>query len=152
MRVRLNCMRTFAVISLFLVSISFSTAASAQLTASKKPVPTSSNKLLLRSSLHAFGVLTDEVQGDLGFECEQIDSTHTRVRSIRPGSEAYYQGLQVGDTILSARASGNNFTLDLKRNANRYTIQLTRLLEGGTDLSTAAPPAKSQGQRQKPQT
>ncbi|MBS1953864.1 MAG: hypothetical protein JST89_06760 [Cyanobacteria bacterium SZAS-4] len=58
------------------------------------------------------------------------------VDSVRMGSAAYYQGVEVGDKIKSLSSANNVFTLQIERNGQPYQLQLKAL---SPVLASAAP-------------
>ncbi len=99
--------------------------------ADSPPKPT-----LLKGSVNSFGILTEELQSDLGFKAVRDAANKIRVDKVRLGTEAYYRGLQENDRILSAKADGTQISIRIERDGHPYTVQL-KALKAGQQLSSA---------------
>ena len=90
---------------------------------------------LLKGSVNSFGILTEELQSDLGFKAVRDADNKIRVDKVRLGTEAYYRGLQEKDRILSAKADGTHISIGIERDGHNYTVQL-KALKAGQQLTS----------------
>jgi len=95
-----------------------------------------SKPILLKGKVGSFGILTEDLQSDLGIKCTQKKDCLAEISDVRLGSEAHYRGLFKGDSILDARINGVYVSLSIEREGKRYELKLEKV--GGPQLDAAA--------------
>ena len=85
-----------------------------------------SNSQVLSGQVMSFGILTEELQSDLGIKCTRNGST-VEVSQVRMGSEAYYRGLQQGDQLMDAKVQGNQIFLSVSRDHKPFDLYLQHI-------------------------
>ena len=125
-------------ISIGLLFVLFSSPAICQ--DSKKNAPKSK---MLKGQVDVFGVLTEDLQADLGLTCTKDNAGVMKVAKVRLGTEAYYKGLQEGDKLLNATADKNEVAVTFNRDGHVYTAKLMHYGAGQTLASGTPTPDNS---------
>ena len=86
--------------------------------------PAAEKPVLLQGGVESFGILTDATQSKLGIACGKDIKGRIEIDQIRPGTEAYYKGLEKGDLVLDARVDGNQIAITINRKGFTYTAHL----------------------------
>jgi hypothetical protein len=95
---------------------------------------------ILKGEVNVFGVLTEDLQSDLGLTCTRDGTTGMKVAKVKLGTEAYYQGIQEGDKLLNARIDANQVFITINRDGHVYTAKLMHY-GAGQSLTSATPKA-----------
>jgi hypothetical protein len=99
---------------------------------------------VLKGGVTTFGVLTEQLQSDIGLNCKRDTAGTVQIDKVQAGREAYYAGIQEGDEILSARIEGKELQIGLQRNGHVFLAKLKVLGAGQTiaaKVTQAAPVA-----------
>jgi hypothetical protein len=89
--------------------------------------------VFLQGSVDAFGVLTDEIQGQIGIQCRKA-SGQTSIATVRPNSLAALNGLRAGDAVLDASIDKNSIFIKINRDGNTYGARIA--LNGASQTLT----------------
>ena len=101
---------------------------------------------MLKGGVTTFGVLTEQLQNDIGLSCRRGDTGAVEIGKVQTGREAYYAGVTEGDKILSAKIEGKELLIGLQRGTQVFQARL-RLLGAGQTIAakvTQAAPAPLQ--------
>jgi len=101
------------------------------------PSSKSTSHPVLKGEIDTFAVLNEDVQHDLGFKCKAGADGKIQISDVRLGTEAYYNGLQVGDKVLKATVDGTHIMIGIDRNGATYTARL-RHYGAGQDIKLVA--------------
>jgi hypothetical protein len=101
---------------------------------------------VLKGGVTTFGVLTEQLQSDIGLNCKRDGAGAVMIGKVQAGREAYYAGIQEGDKILSARIEGKELQIGLQRDGHVFLAKLKVLGAGQTIAAkvTQAAPAPIQ--------
>jgi len=111
-----------ALVSVLLVSFLF-----CQSLFSYAAPPTSQDQdkpVVLTGGVESFGILTDDLQRELGIRCAKDGAGNVRIQQVHLGTEAYYKGLAAGDIVLNARADANRVYVTINRAGKIYEARL----------------------------
>ena len=125
---------------LFLALLCTLLCSSQAIFAQKPGEKASHSSKILKGEVNVFGVLTEDLQSDLGLTCTRDGTTGMKVAKVKLGTEAYYQGIQEGDKLLNARINANQVFITINRDGHVYTAKLMHY-GAGQSLASAAPKA-----------
>ncbi len=91
---------------------------------------------LLKGQAAAFGVLSEDIQARMGFQCVNNQDEEVVVADVRPGTAAFNCQLQKGDLILDAQLKGNALDITIQRHGKIFRARL-RELTGGNPVFVA---------------
>lgn len=97
---------------------------------------------ILKGGVTTFGVLTEQLQADIGLTCKRDNAGAIQVGKVLAGREASYAGLAEGDKILSAKIEGKELQIGIQRDSHVFLAKLKVLAAGQTlasKVTTAAP-------------
>ena len=94
--------------------------------------PSQQQSTVLKGGVTTFGVLTEQLQSDIGLNCQRDSAGAVKVGKVLAGREAYYAGVQEGDKILSAKIEGKELQIGLQRDNHIFLARLKVLGAGQT--------------------
>ena len=108
--------------------------------------PSQTKSTVLKGGVTTFGVLTEQLQSDIGLNCKRDSAGAVQIGKVQAGREAYYAGIQEGDKILSAKIEGKELQIGLQRDGHVFLARLKVLGAGQTIAAkvTQAAPAPIQ--------